>query len=103
MRRDVPREAPTKVSVFTRAGRNDLYGDAFNDAVIVAPGTRFLGNLATFDAGLVDGGAVGTGSALSGLSSRMRLLQNGFVRSYALSVLAGAALVLLALVVVNLG
>ncbi|WP_460818167.1 NADH-quinone oxidoreductase subunit L [Nocardioides korecus] len=103
MKRDVPREAPTQVSVFTRAGRRDLYGDAFNDAVIVAPGTRFLGNLATFDAGLVDGGAVGTGSALTGLSSRMRLLQNGFVRSYALSVLAGAALVLLALVVVNLG
>ncbi|MCW2821239.1 MAG: NADH:ubiquinone oxidoreductase subunit [Marmoricola sp.] len=103
MRRDVPREAPTKVSVLTRAGRNDLYGDAVNEAVIVAPGKRFLGNLALFDAGLVDGGAVGTGSALTGLSSRMRLLQNGFVRSYALSVLAGAALVLLALVVVNLG
>jgi NADH-quinone oxidoreductase subunit L len=33
----------------------------------------------------------------------MRLAQNGFVRTYALSLLAGAALVLLALVVVNLG
>ena len=32
----------------------------------------------------------------------LRLLQNGFVRSYALSLLAGAALVLLALLVVNL-
>ena len=57
----------------------------------------------TFDSGFVDGGFVGTGSAVGGLSGRMRMLQNGFVRSYALSVLGGAALVLLALVVVNLG
>jgi NADH-quinone oxidoreductase subunit L len=102
-KRDVPRTAPTKVSVFTAAGRNDLYGDAFNDLVIVGPGKGFTEGLATFDRGTVDGGFVGTASALGGLSSRMRLAQNGFVRSYALSLLAGAALVLLALVVVNLG
>jgi NADH-quinone oxidoreductase subunit L len=101
-RRDVPREAPTKVSVFTTAGRNELYGDAFNDAIIVQPGKRFTGGLAAFDSGVVDGGFVGTGAALGGLSGRLRMLQNGFVRSYALSLLAGAALVLLALVVVNL-
>ena len=58
---------------------------------------------AGLDSGFVDGGFVGTGSAVGGLSGRMRMLQNGFVRSYALSVLGGAALVLLALVVVNLG
>jgi NADH-quinone oxidoreductase subunit L len=103
MRRDVPREAPTKVSVFTTAGRNELYGNAFNDAIIVEPGKRFTHGLAAFDSGVVDGGAVGTASALGGLSGRLRLVQNGFVRSYALSLLAGAALVLLALVVVNLG
>ena len=102
-RRDVPRVAPAKVSVLTTAGRNELYGDAFNDAVIVTPGKSFLGGLARFDQGGVDGGWVGTGHALGGLSGRLRLAQNGFVRSYALSLLAGAALVLLALVVVNLG
>ncbi|MEO7944508.1 MAG: NADH-quinone oxidoreductase subunit L [Marmoricola sp.] len=102
-RRDVPRTAPTKVSVFTTAGRNDLYGDAFNDLVIVEPGRSLTEGLATFDRGAVDGGFVGMASALSGLSSRLRLAQNGFVRSYALSLLAGAALVLLAVVVVNLG
>ena len=101
-KRDVPRIAPTKVSVFTTAGRNELYADAFNDAIIVDPGKQFIGGLATFDRGVVDGGFVGTASALGGLSGRMRLAQNGFVRSYALSLLAGAALVLLALVVVNL-
>ena len=45
---------------------------------------------------------MGTGAAFGGLSGRLRLAQNGFVRSYALSLLGGAALVLLALVVVNL-
>jgi NADH-quinone oxidoreductase subunit L len=101
-KRDVPRTAPTKVSVFTAAGRNDVYADAFNDVVIVEPGKSFMSGLATFDRSAVDGGFVGTASALAGLSSRLRLAQNGFVRSYALSLLIGAALVLLALVVVNL-
>jgi NADH-quinone oxidoreductase subunit L len=101
-KRDVPRTAPEKVSVFTAAGRNDLYGDAFNDLVIVEPGKSFTHGLAAFDSGAVDGGFMGTSHALRGLSSRLRLAQNGFVRSYALSLLAGAALVLLALVVVNL-
>ena len=101
-RREVPRTAPAKVSVLTTAGRNELYGDAFNDAVIVGPGKRFNAGLATFDSAVVDGGSVGFASSIRGLSGRMRLAQNGFVRSYALSVLAGAALVLLALVVVNL-
>ncbi|MCW2846602.1 MAG: nuoL [Marmoricola sp.] len=101
-KREVSRTAPEKVSVFTAAGRNDLYGDAFNDLVIVEPGKSFTGGLAAFDRGTVDGGFEGTGRALSGLSGALRLAQNGFVRSYALSLLAGAALVLLALVVVNL-
>ena len=58
--------------------------------------------MATFDGTVVDGGILGFARALGGLSGRLRLAQNGFVRSYALSVLGGAALVLLALVVVNL-
>ena len=41
-------------------------------------------------------------TAVGGLSTTMRRLQNGFVRSYALSVLAGALLVVLALLAVNL-
>ncbi|MBV9830627.1 MAG: NADH-quinone oxidoreductase subunit L, partial [Marmoricola sp.] len=102
-RREVPREAPTKVSPFTTAGRNELYGDAFNDVVVVGPGRELTSGLATFDRGVVDGGIVGFAASLGGLSGRLRLAQNGFVRSYALSLLGGAALVLLALVVVNLG
>ena len=44
---------------------------------------------------------MGTAGAFGGISGRLRLAQNGFVRSYALGLLGGAALVLLALVVVN--
>ncbi len=101
-RQEVPREAPTKVSVFTTAGRNELYGDAFNDAIIIGPSEEMTEGLVAFDRGVVDGGFVGTGAVLAGLSGRLRLAQNGFVRSYALSILGGAALVLLALLVVNL-
>jgi NADH-quinone oxidoreductase subunit L len=100
-RRPVPREAPTQVSVFTHAARAELYGDAFNDEAIVKPGYAGIRGLATFDRSVVDGLAEGTATAFGGVSSRFRLAQNGFVRSYALAVLSGAALVLLALLAVN--
>jgi len=100
-RRPVPREAPTQVSVFTRAARSELYGDAFNEEVIVKPGWSGIRGLTTFDGSVVDGIAEGTAAAFGGVSSRFRLAQNGFVRSYALAVLTGAALVLLALLAVN--
>ncbi len=101
-KREVPRTAPARVSVFTRAGRNELYGNEVNDALVVQPGRRLTSGLGTFDRSTVDGGFMGTAWALAGLSSGLRRAQNGFVRSYALSLLGGAALVLLALVVVNL-
>jgi NADH-quinone oxidoreductase subunit L len=100
-RQEVPREAPTQVSVFTRAARAELYGDAFNEEVIVKPGYTGIRGLSLFDGSFVDGIVEGTASAFGGMSSRFRLSQNGFVRSYALAVLSGAALVLLALLAVN--
>jgi NADH-quinone oxidoreductase subunit L len=99
--RPVPREAPARVSVVTRAARAELYGDAFNDEVIVKPGWAGIRGLAVFDKSFVDGIAEGSARAFGGMSSRFRLAQNGFVRSYALAVLSGAALVLLALLAVN--
>ncbi|MCF6379989.1 NADH-quinone oxidoreductase subunit L [Nocardioides KLBMP 9356] len=101
-KRDVPRAAPQDVSFATRAARADLYGDAFNDAVVVRPGASLVGGLATFDRVGVDGAVEGGSAAVGGLSTTMRRLQNGFVRSYALSVLAGALLLVLALLAVNL-
>jgi NADH-quinone oxidoreductase subunit L len=91
------------VSFATRAARADLYGDAINDAVVVRPGASLVGGLATFDRVGVDGAVEGGSAAVGGLSSTLRRVQNGFVRSYALSLLAGALLVVLALLAVNLG
>jgi len=98
----VPRVAPTNVSVFTRAARADLYGDAVNEGLFMRPGDRFVEGLVTFDSSGVDGAVNGTAATLAGLSGRMRHWQNGFVRSYALSLFAGALVVVLAMLVVNL-
>ena len=98
----IPRVAPREVSFATRAARADLYGDAINEGLVVAPGRSLTTGLASFDRfgvdGVVEGGSAGVG-ALSGV---LRRVQNGFVRSYALSLLGGALLVVLALLAVNL-
>jgi len=45
------------------------------------------------DAGLIDGAVNGSGRVVGWLSERLRPLQTGFVRHYALVVLAGAVAV----------
>jgi NADH-quinone oxidoreductase subunit L len=101
-RTDVPRTAPARVSVFTRAARADLYGDAINEGLFMRPGDRFVRGLVDFDDHAVDGFVDGTGGAFGGMSGAFRRVQTGFVRSYALSVLGGALVVVLALLAVNL-
>ncbi len=92
-RRSIADVQPAARSPFVRAGRRDLYGDAFNEAVFMRPGIRMTSDIGRFDAGVVDGVANGTGTVISGFSSRLRHVQNGFVRSYALTMTAGAAVV----------
>jgi NADH-quinone oxidoreductase subunit L len=101
-RHEVPRTAPVRVSVLTRAARADLYGDAINEELFMRPGDRFVTGLASFDRDGVDGFVNGTAGAFGGMSGTFRRMQTGFVRSYALSVLGGAVLVVLALLAVNL-
>ena len=62
--------------------------------MIVEPGKRFIRGLAVFDRASSTAASTGTAAAFGGVSGRLRLAQNGFVRSYALAVLGGAALVL---------
>jgi NADH-quinone oxidoreductase subunit L len=101
-RHEVPRTAPAKVSFVTRAARADLYGDAINEELLMRPGDRFVGGVVAFDDTVVDGFAMGTGGAFRGMSGTFRRLQTGYVRSYALSVLGGALIVVIALLAVNL-
>jgi NADH-quinone oxidoreductase subunit L len=100
-RREVPRVAPAQVSLATRAARADLYGDAINQEVVVGPTTALIGALTVFDRTVIDGVFEGGAMATGGLAARFRRVQNGYVRSYALSVLAGVLLVVLALLAVN--
>ncbi len=99
--RDVPREAPADVSFVTKAARADLYGDAINDELVVRPGSHVVTALVATDRDLVDGTFTGGATLVSGIGQGLRRLQTGYVRSYALSVLGGALLLVLTLVAVN--
>ncbi|WP_127479146.1 NADH-quinone oxidoreductase subunit L [Nocardioides pantholopis] len=101
-RRDVPVTAPREVSLATRAARADLYGDAINDTLVVRPGGALVRDLVVGDRVGVDGLFTGGARVVGGLGGLLRRTQNGFVRSYALSVLGGSVLVVLALLAVNL-
>ncbi|HWJ52000.1 MAG TPA: proton-conducting transporter membrane subunit, partial [Propionibacteriaceae bacterium] len=90
---EIPRTAPQSSSPFVLAGRNDVYGDAFNEAVFMRPGQRLTSGLARLESSGIDGTVNGTATAINSLSGRLRRLQNGFVRSYALTMTAGAAVV----------
>jgi NADH-quinone oxidoreductase subunit L len=101
-RNEVPRTAPTNVSLVTTIARRDLFGDAINEEVFMRPGDRLVSGLVGFDDNGIDGTVNGTAATFAGLSTRMGRWQNGFVRSYALSLLGGAVIVVLALLAVNL-
>ena len=100
-RRDVPIEAPTG-NALTRAARQDLYGDAVNDVLVVQPTYRAAEMITTFDNKAVDGFVNWTGTFIGDLARRLRRSQSGFARSYALSMVGGALIVAIALVLVVL-
>ncbi|WP_063003095.1 NADH-quinone oxidoreductase subunit L [Nocardia salmonicida] len=97
----IPELAPEPVSVLTTAARDDLYGDKINEAVFERPGRHLTRALVFVDAKGVDGIVNGTAAGIGGLSARIRKVQTGFVRSYALSMFTGAALVAAALLAVR--
>jgi len=101
-RRPVPVEAPTNVSFLTKAARADAYGDSINEALLMRPGQYLTRSLIWFDSKAIDGLVSGMAAAIGGLSARARRLQNGYVRSYALTMLGGAVLIALVLLLVRL-
>jgi NADH-quinone oxidoreductase subunit L len=102
-RRDIPLTQPKSRSLLTLAGRNDLYGDAFNEAVFMRPGQQLTSQLVRLEDDGIDGTVNGTAAAIGGMSARLRRVQNGFVRSYALTMTLGAAIVGVVIVLGRLG
>jgi NADH-quinone oxidoreductase subunit L len=84
------------------AARKDLYGDAFNESVLMRPGQWLTRLSVYFDNRGVDGLVNTLAALVGGTSGRMRKLQTGFVRSYALSMFFFGAVLVGALLLVRL-
>ncbi|BBY41479.1 NADH-quinone oxidoreductase subunit L [Mycobacterium mantenii] len=98
----IPRVAPLSVSALTTAVRKDLYGDAFNEEVFMRPGAQLTHALVDVDNAGVDGSVNALAALVSSTSNRLRGLQTGFARNYALSMLTGAVLVVALILAVKL-
>jgi NADH-quinone oxidoreductase subunit L len=96
----VPEEAPAG-SALTVAARRDLYGDAFNERVFMRPGALAARGAVGLDDKGIDGSVGGLAAAIGKLSGALRMGQTGFARSYALSMFAGAVLVVAAILAVR--
>jgi NADH-quinone oxidoreductase subunit L len=101
LQRPVPRTQP-QGGVLVTAVRNDMYQDAINESLLMRPGqwaTRFL--VWAENRGL-DGLVNGLAAVLGGSAGRVRRVQAGFVRSYALTMFGGAAVMIVAVLLVRL-
>jgi NADH-quinone oxidoreductase subunit L len=85
------------------AARNNLDGDALNVALFEKPSLYLTRALVFLDYRGLDGLVNGLAALVGGGSSRLRRTQTGFVRTYALSMLGGALLVVAAMLAVTLG
>ncbi len=100
-RDEVPTYAPAGNGL-TVAARNDLYQDALNEGLFMRPGIRLTRALRSGDESVVDGAGVGgLASLVGGASAGLRRVQNGYARSYALTMLAGVVAILGAVWVMN--
>ena len=102
-RHKVTTEQPASRSLVVHAGRNDLYGDVINETIFMRPGQRLTTGLLRLEDDGIDGTVNGTAAAIGSISAWLRRAQNGFVRSYALTMVVGAALVGTVLILGRLG
>jgi NADH-quinone oxidoreductase subunit L len=100
--RRIARVAPKKVSLVVAAARKDLYGDVMNEALLMRPGQGLTRLLNIFDKSVVDGFVNGIGTFTGGVSARLRRSETGYVRSYAMSIVLGTAILVVALLIVGL-
>jgi NADH-quinone oxidoreductase subunit L len=93
--------APINVSSLTKAARRDLFQDDFNETVFMRPGQSLVSNLLNLDYLVIDGIVRAVGSISLTAGSKLRSLQNGYVRSYALLTVIGALALLTVIWVVT--
>ncbi|MCX6442140.1 MAG: NADH-quinone oxidoreductase subunit L [Actinobacteria bacterium] len=98
---EIDNVAPEKVSIFTRIARRDLLQDDVNEALFMRPGQAITSALVKIDDSVVDGAVRGVGKMALGSGSALRETQTGFVRSYAVLILIGAAALIAAIWVVT--
>jgi NADH-quinone oxidoreductase subunit L len=84
------------------AARKDLYGDTVNESLLMRPGQWLTRLSVYFDNRGVDGLVNTVAATVGGTSGRVRRVQTGFVRSYALSMFVGAVLLVGALLLVRI-
>ncbi len=102
-KREIPDEAPATRNFFTVMGRNELFGNTVNDVVAVQPTMMAAHGLVLADKKLLDGAADGLASLASGLSTQVRRLQNGQIRTYALTMALGVVAVGVVMILSQLG
>jgi NADH-quinone oxidoreductase subunit L len=95
-------EVAPRGSFATIAARRDLFQDDVNEAVFMRPGQYLTRSLVFVDIRGVDGAVRGTAASIGGLAGRWRRWQTGFVRSYAMSMLAGVLVLALGVLVVQI-
>jgi NADH-quinone oxidoreductase subunit L len=100
-RRPVPITRPMPVPAIVTLARADVGGNAINETLFARPGIWLSRASVYADAKGIDGLVNGTAAALGGLSGRWRRWQNGYVRSYALSMFAGTLVLVLMLLLVR--
>jgi NADH-quinone oxidoreductase subunit L len=81
--------APEKVSKLTIAARKDLFQDSLNEAAFMRPGQSLIQKLLNIDYLVIDGAVRSVGVVSISAGSKLRSLQNGYVRSYALMMVIG--------------
>jgi NADH-quinone oxidoreductase subunit L len=97
----VPETAP-RGNPLVVAARKDLYGDAFNESVLMRPGQWLTRLSVYFDNKGVDGLVNSLAALVGGTSGRARRAQTGFVRTYALFMYGGAVVLIFLLLLVRL-
>ena len=98
-RRDIAYDAPAASNPLVAIGRNELYANQVNEAVFMRPGEKLVDGLVIVDDRVVDGTMKGLGRAVAGGGALLRTVQNGQVRSYGATMVAGVIVVAIALII----